>query len=552
VTSALWLLLGLQLKSYLRFFARSLRTVKGAALAFVGLAVVASWVLMLGFSPSSDPLDPAKLRLNGPPILLAYCIIQVLLSASETSIYFTPAEVQFLFTGPFTRRQILLYKITLLTLLTLPVPLLFTILFRQHAGGWITGMLGMTLGILFLNLFTIATNLLVDLLGAALYSRARKIAFAALLVGIGLFVAFSGGMSDLGAVGNQATSLAQSPIVQTICWPLSWFFELFLAHLTTDFVGFLVALGMALLVDLAMLMVVFALDKNFLEVAAGNSARVYARIQQMRRGQTALAIGGSAGFSLPDFPFWGGVGPTFWRQTTQALRGMGRLIFTLIIVGVVATLPLSRGGGGAGGPEPTPFGLLGASAGILVWVTIFLTMIVPFDFRGDVDRLALLKSLPIPTWALVIGQLLTPTVVTTLFHWLVLLGLSIMAWSQGMPLPLGPVLAMAVLFPTFNFLMFGVENLLFLIFPTRLTQNTPGDFQSVGRSVLLTLSKLTIVFVVVGLAAGAAVWVYYTLGQNMYLSLGVAWLVLTVAGLSLVPPMMVAFHHFDVGRDTPP
>ena len=52
-------------------------------------------------------------------------------------------------------------------------------------------------------------------------------------------------------------------------------------------------------------------------------------------------------------------------------------------------------------------------APVAVWLTLFLTTMLPFDFRGDIDRLALLKTLPLPPWRLAIGQLLAPVLLMT-------------------------------------------------------------------------------------------------------------------------------------------
>jgi len=52
-----------------------------------------------------------------------------------------------------------------------------------------------------------------------------------------------------------------------------------------------------------------------------------------------------------------------------------------------------------------------------------------------------------------------------------------------------------------NFLVFGVENLLFLWFPTRLVPSTPGDFQLMGRHILLMMAKMLVLMAALMLAA---------------------------------------------------
>jgi hypothetical protein len=194
-----------------------------------------------------------------------------------------------------------------------------------------------------------------------------------------------------------------------------------------------------------------------------------------------------------------------------------------------------------------------------LWLTFMLTALVPFDFRGDVDRLATLKALPIPAWRLTIGQLLTPSLILSFLQWLVLACLLVIALvggagSDGEGERLGTVVLMLVaalfVFP-FNFLLFGLENLLFLLLPVRIMATTPGDFQAVGRNVLFFFGKgLGIVLV-----AGMAILVGLVVGlvsHSAILAVAAAWLVVAGSGAALVPVVAVAFTHFDVGRDTPP
>jgi hypothetical protein len=109
----------------------------------------------------------------------------------------------------------------------------------------------------------------------------------------------------------------------------------------------------------------------------------------------------------------------------------------------------------------------------------------------------------------------------------------------------------------FNFLSFGLENLMFLWFPARLAPAAPGDFQMMGRQTLMMVAKFVALLVVIGpalLAAGAAYWVAaFVLEVNgVPPALAAAWLVLTGLSLGVVPLVASAFRRFDVARDTPP
>src|SRR5208337_2939943 len=115
----------------LRYLVRNLRTVKGAVLGLVGLLVFGSWLSTLFFMPTNHAGFPAEtIRTNGPAFLLIYCLLNVVLSSGEKGIYFTPAEVNYLFPGPFTRRQILAYKILATVFLGLPATLVLALFFR--------------------------------------------------------------------------------------------------------------------------------------------------------------------------------------------------------------------------------------------------------------------------------------------------------------------------------------------------------------------------------------------------------------------------------------
>jgi hypothetical protein len=190
---------------------------------------------------------------------------------------------------------------------------------------------------------------------------------------------------------------------------------------------------------------------------------------------------------------------------------------------------------------------------IIVWMTIFITMLVPFDFRGDIDHMAYLKTLPVAPWRLALGQILTPAILLTVLHVVILVGFLLYPRLAGH----GPaetdrwlVVCAAFSFP-FNFLLFALENMLFLFFPVRVMASSPGDFQAMGRNMLMVMAK-TIILVVVGVAAFIAGYiVYFITAESWVPGVAVAWMVVVVAGLAMLPLVSFAFQQFDVTRDVP-
>ena len=88
-----------------------------------------------------------------------------------------------------------------------------------------------------------------------------------------------------------------------------------------------------------------------------------------------------------------------------------------------------------------------------------------FDFRRDLDRLATLKGLPITPAAAVIGQTLAPVLIATLFQSVVL---AFAAAARSLPAN-HLFMAILVMIPL-NTLVFGLENLIYLLYPYRVQQ----------------------------------------------------------------------------------
>src|SRR5262249_29612938 len=137
--------------------------------------------------------------------------------------------------------------------------------------------------------------------------------------------------------------------------------------------------------------------------------------------------GGRVRFRLPMLPFWGGVGPIFWRQLVTALRGLGRLagalaVFVASLIGPLVVITFQSREPWAPGPE------LGVRALVM---TVMLSPLLPFDFRGDLDRMPLLKTLPLRPLGVALGQLLTPVLLATVLQWVLLTAIGLLAaWRR--------------------------------------------------------------------------------------------------------------------------
>src|SRR4051812_34325007 len=109
---ALIQLLRLQGIGFVRRLWRAIKRPKGGVLFGFG---VVFFILWLGLSIVTGRMQQNALesvRTVAPLLLLGVCLLTAVTSAGDKAIAFTPGEVDFLFPGPFPRRQLLLFKLT--------------------------------------------------------------------------------------------------------------------------------------------------------------------------------------------------------------------------------------------------------------------------------------------------------------------------------------------------------------------------------------------------------------------------------------------------------
>ncbi len=226
-----------------------------------------------------------------------------------------------------------------------------------------------------------------------------------------------------------------------------------------------------------------------------------------------------------------------------AIRGLKSLVVFLVIVGAMVGWPLLLSQ-----PDEPDLARAVVAASTAVGMSVFLLpLLLTFDFRGDVDRIDVLKSLPIAPSRLAVGQLITPTVLASGVQVIILILIEVALGGLGKILPAAVAFALP-----FNFLLFALENWLFLVFPTRMTPATPGDLQAMGRTMFYYVFKLLCLGLIAGAIVFVAVLVYFLLGERLPPALACDWVLLVGVDAALVPALVVAFRKFDVSVDTPP
>ena len=542
---SLMLLYKLQGRALFRRLTRNLGSVKGAFLFVFGIAVVGLWLAPSAWQAMKMPRTDAKTVLDvAPVIMLTMCLLSLVTSGGEKAVVFTPAEVDFLFPGPFTRRQLLAYKVGKSLAGLFFSSLLMSVVLLKYAAAWPIAWMGLFLAMLFMQLFSMAITLIAQSAGERAYSLTRKI-----ILGIIIFIVAVVVLPQLKGGGRfaffeMARSLRSSSVGRVAMAPLEVFGRLFVA---SDSLGALLYGAAALGINGLLLLVVFYLDADYLEAAANKSQVVYERMQRMRRGGlSAFAAPGKKGrWVIPRLPHLRGAGPIAWRQATTALRNSRGLLFVLVILALAVGPVLSTAAHSQQGDQDgRSQSVSGAVIGAMAWMTLIVGAWLRFDFRGDLDLIDHLKSLPVSAQALSIGQLLTPTLMMTACHLVIVASVAVAARRLDLLL-----VSAALLSLPFNALLFGVENFMFLLFPTRAAAN-PADFQGYGRQILMLFAKGGIVVIAGGLAGGAGL-IAHVLGASLPTAVIVAAIVLTALAAGTVPVVAWAFGRFDVSGDVP-
>ncbi|HEV8605989.1 MAG TPA: putative ABC exporter domain-containing protein [Tepidisphaeraceae bacterium] len=533
---ALWFLLRLRFVAWGRRIARGLQGIKGVLLVAFGMVMLSLLVISAVTQPVHR-VDPETLRLYGTGALLAYCVMVVLTSVGEPAVTFSAAEVDFLFPGPFSRRELLAYKILGSAFSSLITAGFMLIWLGRYAHSLLAAFLAVMLVLNFLQLFSMAVAMFSGLMGARAFNIQRKVILfvltVAIVVAIGHWLQVRQGQGPI----QWMAAAEKLPIFRLALAPLRWFTEVFAARrIWPDLVTWA---SCALLVNLIMVLVVFLLDVQFLEASAAQSERHYARLQRMRSGGVLAGRSGTgkARWGLGEPPVWGGMGPLAWRQMLALMRNLRGVIVFLamfILFGMGPAFMRSQGRGS------------GAAIALffIPMMTLFMLPRLTFDFRGDIDRMDVLKTLPLPPWRLVVGQLITPVLIVSFVQVLVIIVMLV----GGAARHVGWVAAMVV---PFNFVATAIENLVFLWFPVRAVPTMAVDVQFMGRQWLFFAMKMLMLLAAGGVASMVGTIVYFGTGRNMLPTLISAWIVLGIAGALLVPVVARAFVKFDVTRDTP-
>ena len=129
----------------------------------------------------------------------------------------------------------------------------------------------------------------------------------------------------------------------------------------------------------------------------------YERLERAKRsgGFVANPSRRRRGFRIPYLPWMGGVGPNAWRQLLLTVRKSSAIVSMVLTFTILILIWNWYSSGGSGRPTVTP----AAVVGLVSYITYIVCLGFPVAFRGDLDHLDFLKTLPFRPLVLTIGEL---------------------------------------------------------------------------------------------------------------------------------------------------
>ena len=460
----------------------------------------------------------------GAAVLFILVLFGWIFGRDRAALQFSEAETSFLFPAPLSRRGLLHYKLLRSQVGILFGALVLSFIFRRGAllgGGTLMHALGWWLILSTLNLHYLATSFARERLFEMGLTRWKRV----LLILGGL--ALLGGTWWLVVRQSEVAQAlaANADVVDHVSWlsqllqlpPLGWllapFGWLVRPYLASNWTGFLLAAGPALLLLAAHYLWVVRSAVAFEEASLELSAKTAQTLAAMRKGGLNFSRTPKKKRPQP-FP----LGPVGWAplaflwKSLIALGPFYRLRTWLVTAAVIVVVTTWLGHTPSYRPYLTAVGVVSLMFGA------YLLALGPLFMRRNVivilDQLEMTKSYPLPGWQIVAGELLTPAIVVTFVEWLFLLSLVMagggMAAKSKFHLLLaggsGAAAGIALLVPPLIALMMCLPLASLLYFPSWSKPTGPhhGGVEAVGQSMIVMFGYILVLIAALLPAAAVA------------------------------------------------
>ena len=478
--SALWQLLWFDLRGSLRGLANIRRNFRQVILFLLVLAFIGFLFWARTQGQSAEEIGNLRFGQGMPFWSLIYLSLTWLTASADRGLVMRPAEIHFVAGGPFRDHDVITLNLVRLASRALVGGSVLALLASAYVNSYLSAMVGMWL--------MISASLLVGM-NASLASRSAQGSFVkrlrrlfnALAIGSLVLLVWQslGKLREAGVTPSFSEVAAIAPttdVGKLILPPLAWMFAPMSAESFVQ--DTLPMLPIRLLVIGGLVGFVYLLGGRYLEASTQRTDLSMAKRRAAQRSGVAGRASSrtwTAKLSLPTFGRLGGVGSVAWMQILHSIRVLpGFLVFTIAIVGLVVVIPMSVDRDGLQGR-----GLIAWMAGLITYADFLLLLQLPVGFLGPVAQREMLKSLPLSSTRIVLGQLAGPVVPMAVIHTVVTILFVCLVpseWNTVLFMSLGMIPMAVVLIANVNLL--GLWN---IIKPRALQQR---DILAAGRAMV--------------------------------------------------------------------
>lgn len=563
MSGALGYLTWISVRNRWRVQLRRLRQPRYALALVIGIAYI--WTFLLRPQPHSR--GAAEVLLGADARALAELGVLLLVAGAwlfaggKLALAFAPAEVDFLFPAPLTRRQLVSYKLLRAQLVVLFNTLLWVFILARGGSELPVAARALTMWVFF-------TTLYLHRIGAGLaraswlehgragvrQQRVTTAVFLAVLAAIvwsavlaAPQVAATRGPSTIGTIAA-ATRTTPASIVLA---PLRWLVAPAFAQTIADWLR---ALAPALVLLVLHAAWVLRADVAFEEAAAEASRERVRRIDALRARRAAPAAGKARLRGVfPLAPVGAPAVAIVWKNTLAFVRTvqLGRLA-SAFAFGTFAALIGAEGAGTSAGASHFIAIMALTTAGLLV---VLGPRAVRNDLRTDVASLELVKTFPLRGDTIVAAEIAASAGVLVAIQ-VVLAGVAYAAWlADPFPLPIPRGASMYLAFAPIGVLCLDLialtsQNAAAVMLPSWVQAGSivGGGVEVLGQSLLTTLAMFLVVILAMVpplLGGGVALVAAEAVGAGRTLALAAAaavvlllvfaelWLVVRLLGRAL-------------------
>jgi hypothetical protein len=499
-----------------------------------------------------QPADPERLRLwlsGGMTLYAVYHAVRCAWTRDRSGFEMSPAESLWLGGGPIRRSSLAVYHVADLVIASAFKTILLAVVLAVDVRHLELLVAGLFVSLVLLEIVRLGIATWASSLSEAAQVRFR-VASTAIGVAIGLqVIARMVAMTPMGSghgvyLQNIFVALGQTAASDTVQWlAIPWVAASSLPVTQEYGVWTLVQVVVALATLPIAVVALVRLD------AAGLRTLHAAERQRLTSGlyldaaSVRKTVGSDPSGRLFESSLLNSLGladmsSVMARQWVTVKAYRTAIFFSFLIPMVLSLSPLL-----AGSVSEKWFFVVG---GIAMCTSMLAPSALRIDFRRDLKRMLLLRSLPVRPLSMVLGQLAIPVAITWLFQLLTLaIAAAIVSPGWSSVILWGGMLSALSLFT------FAVENALFLVFPHH--EKAQG-LAMVVRAKLTFLGKGTLMVLAFGVLA-----LWATFCREIF-SPGVANVSLIVGGIAAawgiaMSAVFVASHcwrRFDLAADMPP